>query len=168
MHFLGTLDEMIPDNQNIVDLIKKQLIDKVVVSKKSREMSSQTESTDNMSYTVIDRRSTGSLHRGNPINPIRQPPLPSYGESDLNPLGGLNPLRNPPGVILPGGGGNLFSPPRPAFPGGNIGIPHGALPPGARFDPFRPPDVDRVPPRRPLNRPDNDEFPPPGYDDMFM
>ena len=40
------------------------------------------------------------------------------------------------------------------------------MPPGARFDPFGPPDILRP---RPLpGQPDNDHLPPPGYDDMFM
>ncbi|KAG5888799.1 hypothetical protein JTB14_007074 [Gonioctena quinquepunctata] len=39
----GTLEEMIPDNKNIADMIKNQLIDKVIVSKKLKDMSSQTE-----------------------------------------------------------------------------------------------------------------------------
>ncbi|XP_046734716.1 proteasome inhibitor PI31 subunit isoform X3 [Diprion similis] len=42
----------------------------------------------------------------------------------------------------------------------------GAVPPGARFDPFGPPDVNL--PRPPRGGPDNDHLPPPGYDDMFM
>lgn len=49
---------------------------------------------------------------------------------------------------------------------GNLGIAPGSLPPGARFDPFRPPDL--LPGPRGPRRPDNDEFPPPGYDDMYM
>lgn len=70
-----------------------------------------------------------------------------------------------------GGGGMLFvgpgggPRPTPGF-GPNMGIPGGSLPEGARFDPFRPPDVDRFHPRP--RRPDNDEFPPPGFDDMYM
>jgi len=42
----------------------------------------------------------------------------------------------------------------------------GAVPPGARFSPFGPPDVD--PMRRFPHRPGNDHLPPPGYNDMFM
>lgn len=41
----GTLDEMIPDNKAIVEQIKKELIDKVVISTKSKSASSQTEPT---------------------------------------------------------------------------------------------------------------------------
>lgn len=42
----------------------------------------------------------------------------------------------------------------------------GAVPPGARFDMFGPPDLNPIPRR--LHNPDNDELPPPGYNDMFM
>lgn len=41
----------------------------------------------------------------------------------------------------------------------------GAVPPGARFDPFGPPRNEAP---RPFRPPDSDEFHPPGYDDMFM
>lgn len=49
---------------------------------------------------------------------------------------------------------------------GNLGVPPDSLPPGARFDPFRPPEG--LPRPSGPRRPDSDEFPPPGYDDMFM
>ncbi|KAG5898469.1 hypothetical protein JTB14_015473 [Gonioctena quinquepunctata] len=39
----GTLDEMIPDNKNIADMIKNQLIHKLIFSKKLKEMSIQTD-----------------------------------------------------------------------------------------------------------------------------
>lgn len=54
--------------------------------------------------------------------------------------------------------------PEPGYPG----LPRGAVPPGARFDPFGPPGLG---PGRGGNRrpgPDPDHMPPPGYDDMFM
>ncbi|XP_028146543.2 proteasome inhibitor PI31 subunit [Diabrotica virgifera virgifera] len=165
----GSLDNMIPKHKDIVDQIKTQLIDKVIVSTKSKETGVQTEC-----QSTRDRdRSTGLLnspdHRTERIDfPYR---APAYGQDDLNPLG-IGPLPRIP--LGGGGGGMLFQPPGPSFGGGlggripgGLGLPPGAVPPGARFDPFRPPDVDRFPPRRP-NRPDNDEFPPPGYDDMFM
>lgn len=48
------------------------------------------------------------------------------------------------------------------------GFPWGAVPPGARFDPYGPPipgrDNRRYPP---FGEPDPDHLPPPGYDDMF-
>ncbi|XP_060530873.1 proteasome inhibitor PI31 subunit-like [Cylas formicarius] len=164
----GTLDEMIPDNKSILEQIKTQLIDKVVLSEKQKDTSSQTE-TQQPQQGTSRNRSTEPEGLSQPIAQYIQPPLADpfdYGRSDLNPFG-INPLGIAPPRPL-GGGGMLFQPPRPSFPmGGNLGVPPGSLPPGARFDPFRPPESFPQP-RRPPNRPDNDEFPPPGYDDMFM
>ncbi|KAJ8922693.1 hypothetical protein NQ315_007726 [Exocentrus adspersus] len=167
----GTLDEMIPDNKNIVDLIKKQLIDKVVVSKKSREVSSQTDQEPAWNHP----RGSIPVPPMRPINPRGSfDPLgvpPNYGRSDLDPFGGgVDPLRIPNPLMPPGGGGMLYQPPRlPPYPGVIPGVAPGSVPPGARFDPFRPPpDVDRFPVPGAPRRPDSDEFPPPGYDDMFM
>ncbi|XP_030750523.1 proteasome inhibitor PI31 subunit-like [Sitophilus oryzae] len=157
----GSLDEMIPDNNNIVNQIKKELIDAVIVSKKTQDNSSQTQS--NPTRTRDEDRESPDYLRDFPI-PYRygsQPAVP-YGRSDLDPFG-VAPL--PRIAIPPAGGGMLFNPPRPSLPG-NFGIAPGSLPPGARFDPFRPPQG--LPNPRGPHRPDNDEFPPPGYDDMFM
>lgn len=172
----GTLDEMIPDNQKIVDEIKQQLIDKVIKSKKLRDSSMQTEpaSRPQSARSVETVPNLVPFPLARDVNPYGVPmPGVPLGRDDLDPLGGFNPLRGPGGFPLPGfdgGGGMLFRPPGPGnFPGGgSLGVPPGSLPPGARFDPFRPPDTDRFTPRRPPNRPDNDELPPPGYDDMFM
>ncbi|XP_019870480.2 proteasome inhibitor PI31 subunit [Aethina tumida] len=158
----GNLDEMIPDQENLVDLIKKQLIENVTVSKRSRESSSQTE-------PAAPQHPPYFVESVDPVRSIlvdgRRPP--NYGRADLDPFNGMDPLRGPPGLIRPnGGGGMLFQPP-PGLPYLPPGTPPGAIPPGARYDPFRPPNVG-FPPRRDPNRPDNDEFPPPGYDDMFM
>ncbi|XP_056405174.1 proteasome inhibitor PI31 subunit [Hyla sarda] len=75
-----------------------------------------------------------------------------YGAADLDPLGGRS-------------GGMIMDPfhasrtrPRPDPLGG---LPPGAVPPGARFDPFGPIGSGRT-------GPDPDHLPPPGYDDMFM
>lgn len=171
----GTLDEMIPDHKNIVDLIKKQLIEKVVVSKKSKEMSSQTEHEPTRDYPSYPLRPPSADPLRDPlIDPLRPSRdilgvPPNYGRSDLDPFGGVDPLRIPNLIMPPIGGGMIYQPPPiPSFPGVNPGVPLGSVPPGARFDPFRPPpDTDRFAPRGP-RRPDNDEFPPPGYDDMFM
>ncbi|XP_053552791.1 proteasome inhibitor PI31 subunit [Bombina bombina] len=75
-----------------------------------------------------------------------------YGAADLDPLGGHS-------------GGMVFDPlrsgqPRPRFDPLR-GLPPGAVPPGARFDPFGP-----VGPGHP--GPDPNHLPPPGYDDMFL
>ncbi|XP_069607136.1 proteasome inhibitor PI31 subunit [Ranitomeya imitator] len=75
-----------------------------------------------------------------------------YGAADLDPLGGHS-------------GGMIMDPfhagrtrPRPDPLGC---LPPGAVPPGARFDPFGPIGSGRP-------GPDPDHLPPPGYDDMFM
>lgn len=86
--------------------------------------------------------------RSGPENPL------SIGEGDLDPLGMkdggmLMDLRRFPRV-----GGHPSG-----MPGG---LPRGAVPPGARFDPFGP-DL----PSRQFG-PDPDHFPPPGSSDMFM
>ncbi|XP_066154146.1 proteasome inhibitor PI31 subunit [Euwallacea fornicatus] len=165
----GTLDEMIPENKSIVDVIKKELIDKVVVSTKSKSASSQTDPQHSRDTDSTLR----DLSRG--LDPLRGRPMPlspldpfDYGRSDLDPFG-VDPLRIVPRIGPRGGGGMLFQPPRGTLPGvgpGNMGIPPNSLPPGARFDPFRPPES--FPNPRMPRRPDNDDFPPPGYDDMFM
>lgn len=166
----GPLDQMMPDATAMVDTIKKQLIDKVVTSTKTKDSASQTRpetSKTTSGINVIPSRIT------EPQRNLNYPYVPNLhpidvGGADLNPFG-LNPLgvpRSP--AAFPGGGGMIFVPPnRGGNPDINLGIPGGSIPPGARFDPFRPPDVDRFP-RRPNNRPDNDEMPPPGFDDMFM
>uniref|UniRef100_A0AAR5Q777 Proteasome inhibitor PI31 subunit n=1 Tax=Dendroctonus ponderosae TaxID=77166 RepID=A0AAR5Q777_DENPD len=150
----GTLDEMIPDNRKIVEQIKKELIDKVVISVKKRDSSCQTNPV-----------SVSSRHSGveAPRYPYRAPGGPVAG-----PLPASRVIQDHNPSV---GGGMLFQPSRigPTLPGGpgNLGIAPGSLPPGARFDPFRPPDL--LPgPRGGPRRPDNDEFPPPGYDDMYM
>lgn len=162
----NNLSEMIPDYVAVMEMINKQLIDKVIVSKKSKEGSTQTTSTED------PLRSPVNPNRFIPGSSLLEPTQPRgifpgfldpVGRNDLDPFGG-NPLGIGPG--RPSGGGMLFQP--PGFPGPPItpGLPPGAIPPGARFDPFRPPDMNRG--GRLPRRPDNDEFPPPGYDDMFM
>lgn len=85
-------------------------------------------------------------------------PIRDIGRGDLDPLGR-------------GGGGMLFNPPgmpfHPQPPG--LGGQFPQFVPGARFDPFGPPDQGQ-PGRRPRagQDPDPDHLPPPGYDDMFM
>ncbi|KAG9288725.1 hypothetical protein G9A89_004344 [Geosiphon pyriformis] len=111
-------------------------------------------------------------------NPIMGPPR--FGG------GGIQPLRGPSR-----GGGMYVGPDHPIFgPRGSGGIyggpqplPRGAVPPGARFDPIGPFDPFGNPlgpiPGQPQRggfgprqfssgEPDNDELPPPGYNDMFM
>ncbi|KAK1156342.1 proteasome inhibitor PI31 subunit-like [Acipenser oxyrinchus oxyrinchus] len=83
-----------------------------------------------------------------PMNPF------AAGGADLDPFGGRP-------------GGMIMDPLRAGFPRSGLDpssgipmrLPPGAVPPGARFDPFGP--VGRP-------GPDPDHLPPPGYDDMFM
>lgn len=79
----------------------------------------------------------------------------NVGRGDLDPFGrGGGMLFNPPGRFEPG---------LPGMPG-RPGFPHPGIVPGARFDPFGPPDPDRIG----RAGPNPDHLPPPGYDDMFM
>lgn len=167
----GSLEQMIPEYETVVQTIRKQLIDKVVVSSKSKESSSQTTPEQQPTSSrennppqnvpnLYDPRSLVETNR--PFNPL------NVGRDDLDPFASFDPLRPGPGLPSVGGGGMLFEPPRagPRFdPDGNLGIPRGSLPPGARFDPFRPQGPGNQP-RRPNNP--GDEFPPPGFDDMYM
>jgi len=111
----------------------------------------------------------------NPASSLRDPrsnddPLRDLGRADLDPFSGGR------------GGGMIFDPMRAGGRGGGntpFGpdgrpLPQGAVPPGARFDPFAPPGVGGIPDRgrgRGRGRgfgPDPDHEPPPGWDDMFM
>ncbi|TKY85338.1 hypothetical protein EX895_005500 [Sporisorium graminicola] len=134
-----------------------------------------------------------------PSNYPQQPPFRNpliIGDRDLDPLGG-SPLAMPPRF---GGGNGGFAPP-PLFPGGdtgggmfvgpnhpmfrdrfptNTGLPPGAVPPGARFDPIYPagtgpfhPENPDVGGARPQNfpygsgEPDWDELAPPRGENAF-
>lgn len=74
-----------------------------------------------------------------------------YGAADLDPLG----VRSGGMIMDPFLAGRTRPRPDP------LGLPPGAVPPGARFDPFGPIGSGRP-------GPDPDHLPPPGYDDMFM
>ncbi|KAF5302203.1 hypothetical protein FQA39_LY10242 [Lamprigera yunnana] len=166
LQLTGSLEQMIPNNEELAQMIKNQLIDKVTVSQKYKDGSSQTTNNEVTTRSSIPNSPSAPLLESFPsrIGPDRN----NVGRSDLDPLGGIGPLSRP-GPALPHGGGMLFVPPRvprldPSGP--NFGVPPGSVPPGARFDPFRPPGVDRFPPGP--GRPDHDEFLPPGFDDMYM
>ncbi|NXA34252.1 PSMF1 inhibitor, partial [Eudromia elegans] len=91
-----------------------------------------------------------------------EPPWPSptgpfaVGGQDLDPLGAR-------------GGGMIADPLRSGFPRPGLDpssglpsqLPPGAVPPGARFDPFGPLGANTA-------GPNPDHLPPPGYEDMFM
>lgn len=154
----GNIKAIVPDISQVWEKIKTELVDPVF-SGNTVEVTTQT--------------SPGSSRRSHNVRPddplmIRGPrnsfdarptivdPLRDIGRGDLDPLGR-------------GGGGMLF--PDPGLPGGPFGGinpfpgPRGGLPPpppGARFDPFGPPDAVR-------GNPNPDHFrPPPDFDDMYM
>ncbi|KAJ7047495.1 PI31 proteasome regulator N-terminal-domain-containing protein [Mycena alexandri] len=129
------------------------------------------------------------------VNPYELPPRVGprspleIGRRDLDPFPGMpaNPFSPPP--LFPGGDGDgmFVGPGHPIFGGGQAAGPRGPMgpwggdgylppmgaPPGARFDPVGPTfpggglGRGRGGPRR-FGEPDNDEFMPPGHDDMFM
>ncbi|CAG9135927.1 unnamed protein product [Plutella xylostella] len=153
----GSIDKMIPNHKELMFNIKRDLIDE--------------------------------NNRRPPDDPLRVPPRPGlrpesptrpdlWHMPEVNPYNvgrsDLDPFAAGPGIGGGGGGGMLFNPfgPRrdPENPGLGIpgGLPRGAVPPGARFDPFGPPGAPPIRGRRPP--PDADHFPPPGNfnDHMFM
>ncbi|XP_018321124.1 proteasome inhibitor PI31 subunit [Agrilus planipennis] len=167
----GTLEQMIPNHTELEEMIRRQLIDKVTVSTKQKDGSSQTQNESGTSTSGVGPDRPSPLLERTPERfsyPSLIDPVNNVGRSDLDPFGGQFPPlgRNPPAFPLPGGGGMLFEPPRGGGglgPRPNFGVPPDSLPPGARFDPFRPPDPERPPRRNPGN-----DFPPPGFDDMYM
>lgn len=116
-------------------------------------------------YDPNNRNPQGSNLR----DPRSNDPLRDLGRADLDPFSG--------GI----GGGMIFDPLRaerrgrggtPFGPDGRP-LPHGSVPPGARFDPFAPPGAGGIPGRGRGGRgrgfgPDPDHHAPPGWDDMFM
>ncbi|NWH79276.1 PSMF1 inhibitor, partial [Piaya cayana] len=99
---------------------------------------------------IPPRQPAGTRPQPYPVNPF------AAGGEDLDPFGGRS-------------GGMIVDPLRSGFPQPGIDpsagipgrLPRGAVPPGARFDPFGPLGAGR-------SGPDPDHLPPPGYDDMFM
>ncbi|XP_066601159.1 proteasome inhibitor PI31 subunit-like [Prorops nasuta] len=161
----GPLESLMPSHQEVVYKIRNDLLEPVVTSN-AVDASTQTSTSSERGSL---RQDDSNPLRVPPRRPARQPPPfrdPfDVGRSDLDPFANV-------------GGGMLFDPfssglnplrPHPGNPDRSLGmpgrLPQGAVPPGARFDPFGPPDRD--PPRPPRN-PDSDHLPPPGYDDMFM
>ncbi|KAG5637458.1 hypothetical protein H0H81_004475 [Sphagnurus paluster] len=128
-----------------------------------------------------------------PYAPYQPPHIPpenplSIGRRDLDPLP-INPFAPPPLFRESGGDGMFVGPEHPIFGTGRMGnqgpwggdgyLPPMGVPPGARFDPIGPgPFPGRGPsgfwpgrgrPRgQPSGEPDNDEFMPPGMNNMFM
>ncbi|XP_059051240.1 proteasome inhibitor PI31 subunit [Achroia grisella] len=161
----GPIDKMMPYHKDLIYNLKRDLIDTITSkptttteTQTSRSNTSRIPSDDPLRVPPRPRPSA----RPDIPDPWDLPPAPlNIGRSDLDPF-------------APGGGGMIFNPfapgRNPDDPGLGIpgGLPRGAVPPGARFDPFGPPAVGPRPGRRP-GPPDADHFPPPGFNDhMFM
>ncbi|XP_077539351.1 proteasome inhibitor 31 kDa [Haemaphysalis longicornis] len=144
------------------------------VAKVTREVVAALESMESGADAAASVREASSTtsQDNNPLHvPSRQPGMEWYptgqepgrlGQRDLDPFYQGGP-----------GGGMIMDPrqiPRPhhSDPGVGIpGLPRGAVPPGARFDPFGPPRPDDPSGIR-YSGPNPDHLPrPPDYDDMF-
>ena len=156
----GPLETVIPSYRTILYNIQKDFVD-AIYSGNTKEETTQT-TTSNQPSSETSETST----RRDPLQAAylqdqrwrMQHDPARVGVRDLDPFGQ--------------GGGMIFDPfsgrpPTGRLPSG-LGVPGrlppGAIPPGARFDPFGPPDLE--PQRPPRRRPDDDHFPPPGFD-MF-
>ncbi|KAI4482573.1 hypothetical protein M0804_008426 [Polistes exclamans] len=161
----GPLEVMIPSYPTVLHKLYGELIGPLN-SSNCKDQSTQTST----SSFEREPREPYVQPEFNPL--LRNPSRHWVPEADPRRVGGadLDPFGRGRGG---GGGGMLFEPFRWGMDPRGIGglgvpgrLPHGAVPPGARFDPFGPPDVNPMPRR--IQNPDNDEFPPPGYNDMFM
>lgn len=148
----GSLESVVPKYKDVGSRVLSSLI-RPQVEGKSSENSTQTSKLQE--ETPLERRDPSSL-RVDRRQPDSMGSMFDFGRSDLDPLSSLtNPSR----------GGMLFNPfgertrfdPSTGLPGPTL--PRGAVPPGARFDPFGPPDADRH-----FGKP----WPPFMGDDMFM
>ncbi|XP_065345895.1 proteasome inhibitor PI31 subunit [Cloeon dipterum] len=151
----GPLATMIPSEKDLFNQIWSEMV-KPAKSEGQRDVESQTAPIPSSSSRFVPVGTDPIIFpRGIPspnlVDPFR------VGERDLNPLAPMGP-----------GGGMLMEPLRRGLimPDRNFpGLPRGAVPPGARFDPIMP----GMPGRR--AGPDPDHLPMPGgnnFDNMFM
>lgn len=156
-----TLDDFVNDSEAVIKRVNEEIVNPIL------KPSSEKETSEPKRDPLLIQPQRPILVQPHFGQPSFYDPLRDIGRGDLDPFGR--------------GGGSLFRPPMPGInrpgPGGIGGLgPHGydefistaiivlkkfhfRIPPGARFDP-----------PNPMNRfdPNNDHFPPPGYDDMFM
>lgn len=175
----GSIEKIMPSYADIRKRIINELVEPLIKVEVTKDADTQTQSTTGAYPLEKLEKTNRSVHEMRmPPQPFN-PAYPNVGQSDLLPpmLPGPNPfgVGGPgPGGIggIGGGGGMLFEPPGfgPNLPFADPGMPRGMRPPGARYDPIRPPNPFRPPSAGPSrhNHPDHDHLPPPGYDDMFM
>lgn len=159
----GSINKMIPNHKELIYNVKRDLID-TVTEKSTASTETQTSRPESSTRRLDDplRVPTRPERASDPSGlwGIPPPRIPGVGRSDLDPF-------------APAGSGMLYNPFAPRRdienPGLGVpgGLPRGAVPPGARFDPFGPPGGPMPGGRR--APPDADHLPPPGFDDnMFM
>lgn len=170
----GPLSTLIPSHEDIMKKIQHEFIAPMgngntkEATTQACGLGSGTTSRGSGPYVEpLHPRYSGPSGIGGPI-PLRPDPFWAdperdplrVGHNDLDPLGRggggmiFNPFSNQPGGGLLDPSAGLPGPP----------LPRGSVPPGARFDPFGP-STGMPRPRRP---PGSDDFPPPGFGDMFM
>lgn len=150
----ANLKELIPTFPTLTELLNSEFIVPIQTSGSNNEASTQTLTEDNNRcdrHRDRDSRDSYDPLRADPLR-VRRPDPAGYGRNDLDPFGG-----NPGGMIFDPFRGPRGQEPGP-FPGLGVPgrLPRSSVPPGARFDPFGPPD--NAPPFRNLREPD----------DMFM
>ncbi|XP_071720943.1 probable proteasome inhibitor [Rutidosis leptorrhynchoides] len=159
--FIGDNDDMKYSSQfknlgKLVDGINKDVIQKLNGSSTPSTSNTAASSEPKAEDTDRDQPIAGPYGLEDPRVPyhpsgvVLPPVYPSVGWDDVNPMPGAG--RYPSRGI--GGGGMLVGPNDPRFfggvGGGTMGFPGGqpGVPPGARFDPFGPPDVPGFEPNR--------------------
>nr|ABM55622.1 hypothetical protein [Maconellicoccus hirsutus] len=166
----GNISSVLPNHKELSEVIQRDLLSSFIDEVK-KNVDTQTNPAESpfVLIPLPDRSRSDppfNIEHIRPLEPFARrdlDPLAAVGRRDLDPLaavGSGNPLRV-------GGGGMIFDPlqenrsrfseigPVPG-PGVPRGLPRGAVPPGARYDPFGPPGPNPGP----------DRFPP-EYDDMF-
>ncbi|CAB1436147.1 unnamed protein product [Pleuronectes platessa] len=158
---LHTFDSVYKDTDGLSEMVKTQLLpsqDRPMGQRTERK--SRREEEDDRRRRQNEPLHMPSRHPRQGTQPHWPDPMAppfAVGGADLDPFGSR------------GGGGMILDPLRSGYPRSGFDpssgipdiLPPGAVPQGARFDPFGPVGQRRA-------GPDPDHLPPPGYDDMFM
>ncbi|CAI9297606.1 unnamed protein product [Lactuca saligna] len=157
--FIGESDDTKYSSQyknlgNLVNCINKDVISKLKGSSTASTSNATSSSKQSIQDNDNDQPRTGPFGLQDPYHPsgvVMPPVYPSIGGGDLYPQPGAGMYPTRGGF---GDGGMLVGPNDPRFfggiGGGRMGFPGGqpGVPPGARFDPFGPPDVPGFEPNR--------------------
>lgn len=157
--FVGESDDTKYSSQfknlgKLVDIINKDVLTKLSGSSKASTSTTTTSSKPRLQDDDRDQPRGGPFGLEDPHAPylpsgvVMPPVYPMVGGGDLYPQPGAGMYPTRGGF---GDGGMLVGPNDPRFfGGGTMGFPGGqpGVPPGARFDPFGPPDVPGFEPNR--------------------